>query len=139
MQLADILERINGTSAGGGGRCAVIPGRAQDKLAVGFDNGRVVLMKGAHPTTHILKPLIDRIADSAYNELFCMRPEEAADVPHAAVHFVNDTLYYLVERYIKPPRRYSDTGTRRILCQASALPELKYEREGGQASPCANR
>ena len=45
---------------------------AQDKLAVGFQDGHVVLIKGGAPTTHILKPMIERVKDSAHNELFCM-------------------------------------------------------------------
>src|SRR5690606_35236640 len=74
---------------------------AQDKLAVGFENGHVLLMQGGQPTTHILKPVIDRVTDSAHNELFCMRLAKMVglDVPFADIHFVNDTPYYIVERY----------------------------------------
>jgi serine/threonine-protein kinase HipA len=109
---------------------------AQDKLAVGFQNGRVQLIKGGAPTTHILKPIIERIKDSAHNELFCMKLARrmGIDVPEAMLHFVDDTPYYLVERY---DRTISDDGSvKRIhqedFCQALGIaPELKYEREGG--------
>jgi len=109
---------------------------AQDKLAVGFEDGHVLLMKGGQPTTHILKPVIDRVIDSAHNELFCMRLAKKAglDVPLADIHFVNNTPYYIVERYDRA--RQADGSVARIhqedFCQASGLlPELKYEREGG--------
>ena len=48
---------------------------AQDKLAVGFKDEKVLLIKGGAPTTHILKPMIERerVKDSAHNELFCMK------------------------------------------------------------------
>ena len=135
--LTDILDKIKRRPllAGEDGVRLSLAG-AQDKLAVGFQDGHVLLMKGAHPTTHILKPLIDRIADSAYNELFCMRlaKEVGLDVPQAAVHFVNDTPYYLVERY---DRVHGPDGTvervhQEDFCQALGIgPELKYQREGG--------
>ena len=46
---------------------------AQDKLAVGFKDEKVLLIKGGAPTTHIFKPMIERVKDSAHNELFCMK------------------------------------------------------------------
>lgn len=109
---------------------------AQDKLAVGFMGGKIMLLKGGQPTTHILKPVIDRIADSVHNELFCMRlaGQIGIDVPYADIHFVNETPYYLVARYDRTVQ--PDGSVMRIhqedFCQAlGVLPELKYEREGG--------
>lgn len=109
---------------------------AQDKLAVGFENGKVQLIKGGAPTTHILKPIIERVRDSAHNELFCMKLAKrmGIDVPDAMLHFVDDTPYYLVVRY---DRVMSEDGSvKRIhqedFCQALGIaPEIKYEREGG--------
>lgn len=109
---------------------------AQDKLAVGCENGHILLMKGGQPTTHILKPVIDRVTDSAHNELFCMRLARmiGLGVPFADIHFVNDTPYYIVERYDRT-RKENGSVTRvhqEDFCQAMGiLPELKYEREGG--------
>jgi serine/threonine-protein kinase HipA len=109
---------------------------AQDKLAVGFSDGKITLLKGGQPTTHILKPVIDRIADSVHNELFCMRlaGQVGIDVPFADIHFVNETPYYLVARYDRTVQ--PEGSVMRIhqedFCQAlGVLPELKYEREGG--------
>ena len=109
---------------------------AQDKLAVGFKDGYVLLIKGGAPTTHILKPMIERVKDSAHNELFCMKLAKKAgiDVPEASLHVVGDTPYYLVERY---DRQVGEDGvTMRIhqedFCQVLGVaPEIKYEREGG--------
>ena len=108
---------------------------AQDKLAVGFRDGHVLLMKGG-PTTHILKPMIEHVTDSVYNELFCMKLAKMVglDVPEVSLHFVGDIPYYLVERY---DRQASKEGiVTRIhqedFCQALGIaPEMKYEREGG--------
>lgn len=109
---------------------------AQDKLAVGFRDGHVMLMKGGAPTTHILKPLVDGIKDSAHNELFCMKLAKmiGIDVPEASLHFVDETPYYLVKRY---DRHVGEDGVvtrihQEDFCQALGLaPEIKYEREGG--------
>lgn len=109
---------------------------AQDKLAVGFKDGKVLLIKGGAPTTHILKPMIERVKDSAHNELFCMKLARMVglDVPEASLHFVGDTPYYLVERY---DRQIGEDGVitrihQEDFCQALGIaPEIKYEREGG--------
>ncbi len=109
---------------------------AQDKLVVGLKDGKVHLIKGGGPTTHILKPIIERVQDSVYNELFCMKLAKSMgiDVPEAMLHFVDDTPYYLVERY---DRKIDKGGqVKRIhqedFCQALGIaPEMKYEREGG--------
>lgn len=109
---------------------------AQDKLAVGFQNGHVLLNKGGTPTTHILKPILEHVKDSAHNELFCMNLAKLVGIeaPTASLHFVDEMPYYLVERY----DRYLDehgTVTRihqEDFCQALGIaPEIKYEREGG--------
>ena len=109
---------------------------AQDKLAVGFKDEKVLLIKGGAPTTHILKPIIERVKDSAHNELFCMKLANMVglDVPEASLHFVGDTPYYLVERY---DRQIGEDGVitrihQEDFCQALGIaPEIKYEREGG--------
>lgn len=136
VRLAEILALIKRRPflAGDGLRLSLAG--AQDKLAVGFEKGRVLLMKDGRPTTHILKPIIDHVKDSVHNELFCMRLAKMVglNVPFADIHFVNDTPCYIVERYDR--ERQQDGSVTRIhqedFCQAlGLLPELKYEREGG--------
>jgi serine/threonine-protein kinase HipA len=109
---------------------------AQDKLAVGVKDGKIHLLKGRTPTTHILKPLIAHIKDSVHNELFCMQLAKriGIDVPESMVHFVDNIPYYLVERYDR--KMHKDGHVTRIhqedFCQALGIvPEMKYEREGG--------
>ena len=136
-RLGEVLEQMKRTPmlAGDAGYRLSLAG-AQDKLAVGFREGCVALIKGGAPTTHILKPVIENLKDSAHNELFCMRLAKmmGLDVPEASLHFVDDTPYYLVERY---DRHIADDGTitrihQEDFCQALGLaPEIKYEREGG--------
>lgn len=109
---------------------------AQDKLAIGFENGQVLLMKRGQPTTHILKPIIEHVADSVHNEFFCMRLAHmiGLEVPRAEISFVDDMPCYIVERFDRV--RQPDGTIKRLhqedFCQAlGVLPELKYEREGG--------
>ena len=111
---------------------------AQSKLAVGYKDGRVQLIKGGAPTTHILKPQIEasQVKDSVFNEFFCMKLAKrmGIDVPDAMLHFVDDTPYYLVERYDRVKDAHGNI--KRIhqedFCQALGVaPEMKYEREGG--------
>ncbi|NQY80278.1 MAG: type II toxin-antitoxin system HipA family toxin [Candidatus Caenarcaniphilales bacterium] len=109
---------------------------AQNKLAVGFKDGKVLLIKGGAPTTHILKPVIERVKDSTHNELFCMRLAALVglDAPNTSLHYVGHTPYYLIERY---DRIYLENGSvervhQEDFCQALAIaPEMKYEKEGG--------
>ncbi len=136
-RLKEILDLIKRRPmlAGDDG-CRLSLAGAQDKLAVVFKDNKVQLIKGGAPTTHILKPIIERVRDSAHNELFCMKLawRMGIDVPEAMLHFVDDTPYYLVERY---DRTISEDGSiKRIhqedFCQALGIaPEIKYEREGG--------
>lgn len=109
---------------------------AQDKLAIRFFDNKIILVKNGYPTTHILKPIIEHIKDSAYNELFCMKLARSLgiNVPEVFLYFIDNTPYYIVERY----DRFVDNNgnVKRIhqedFCQAlGIIPERKYEREGG--------
>jgi len=109
---------------------------AQDKIAVGLHGDKITLIKGTSPTTHILKPVIGDIKDSVHNELFCMRLAKLVgiNVPATEIRYVNDTPYFLVERYDRV--QDSNGKIRRLhqedFCQAlGIMPEIKYEREGG--------
>ena len=136
-RLREVLERIKRRPmlAGDDGYRLSLAG-AQDKLAVGFNGGHVSLVKGGAPTTHILKPMIERVKDSVHNELFCMKLAKMVglDVPDASLHFVGETPCYLVARY---DRRIGENGVitrihQEDFCQALGIaPEIKYEREGG--------
>jgi serine/threonine-protein kinase HipA len=136
-RIGEVLELIKRRPMLGGddGYRLSLPG-AQDKLAVGYKDGEIHLIKGGGPTTHILKPPIADIEDSTHNELFCMRLAKrmGIDVPEATLFYVDDTPLYLIERYDRTSG--SDGRVARIhqedFCQALGIaPELKYQREGG--------
>jgi len=111
---------------------------AQDKLAVRMIDGKLALMRGGAPTTHILKPLIvgqEQIKDSVHNELFCLLLARRCGlaVASAEIRFTGKQPFLLVERY---DRQWQGGHVVRLhqedFCQAlSVPPENKYEREGG--------
>ena len=139
-QLVEILDLIKHRPmlAGDEGVRLSLAG-AQDKLAVGFRDGQVRLIKGGTPTTHILKPAIEGLHHSAHNEMFCMQLARIVglDAPEASLYFAADSPYYIVERYDR--RIIAKNKIQRIhqedFCQAMGLrPARKYEGEGGLPS-----
>lgn len=137
QKLSEILELLKKRPllAGYDGLRLSLAG-AQAKIAVGLQNNQIALIHGSSPTTHILKPVIEDIQSSVHNELFCMRLAKmiGIDAPYAEIRTVNDTPYFLIERY----DRVQDVNGHILrlhqedFCQALGLmPEIKYEREGG--------
>ncbi len=109
---------------------------AQDKIAVGMKDGKIALVKGHTPTTHILKPLIEDVKDSVHNEVFCMRLAAmmGIDVPSVEIRWLGDTPYFLIERYdrVKTGAGEIQRLHQEDFCQAMGImPDIKYEREGG--------
>ncbi|WP_321473569.1 type II toxin-antitoxin system HipA family toxin [uncultured Paludibaculum sp.] len=113
---------------------------AQDKIAARIENGEVCLPLGGAPSTHILKPAVDRFADVVFNEALCMKLAAGAGLPAAAVatRSVQGIDYLLVERYDRVHKQHPGTGPvlerlhQEDFCQAlGLLPEHKYQKEGG--------
>jgi serine/threonine-protein kinase HipA len=113
---------------------------AQDKIAVRIEGGKVCLPLGGAPSTHILKPGVERFEGVVFNEAFCMQLAAAAGLPAAAVETRNvegvDVL--LVERYDRYHRSLPggapviDRLHQEDFCQALGIvSEQKYQREGG--------
>jgi serine/threonine-protein kinase HipA len=107
---------------------------AQNKLPVFFDGEQISLPINGAPSSHILKPPVERYPDSVFNEAFCMELALRAGlfVPQVTLLAKQQPLY-LVERY---DRRAGAHGLQRIhqedFCQALAIPpDQKYEKEGG--------
>lgn len=135
--LADVLEILprKPLMAGEDGIRLSLAG-AQDKIAVYVKDGAVSIPLGGAPSTHILKPAIERFAGTVYNEAYCMTLAAAVDLPVAAVstHEVSNIEYLLVERY---DRSHDEIGNiERIhqedFCQALGIPsDMKYQSEGG--------
>ncbi len=109
---------------------------AQDKLPVVVEGDRIGLPRNGSPSSHILKPAIDALADSVTNEAFCLALAEAMKLKpaHSSIRWIRDRCFLLVERY---DRIVDAQGCRQRLhqedfCQAlGVLPELKYQNEGG--------
>lgn len=113
---------------------------AQDKVAVRIEGGEVSLPLGGAPSTHILKPAVERFEGVVFNEALCLKLAAAIGLPSAPVETrtVEGMDYLLVERY---DRTYLQTGDESPIierlhqedfCQAQGIvPEMKYQKEGG--------
>lgn len=108
---------------------------AQDKLPVLMADGQISLPLHGAPSSHIIKPAIQRIEGSVYNEAFCLALAGAIglDVVAAEIREAAGRIYLLVARY---DRVNGPQGLSRLhqedFCQALGVaPELKYESEGG--------
>jgi serine/threonine-protein kinase HipA len=113
---------------------------AQDKVAVRMEHGDVCLPLGGAPSTHILKPAVERFDSVVFNEALCMKLAAAAGLHAASVETLNveGMDYLLVERYDRIHKQ--GPGAEPVLvrlhqedfCQAQGLDsEHKYQREGG--------
>jgi serine/threonine-protein kinase HipA len=94
---------------------------------------------GGAPSTHILKPALERFPGLVFNEVLCVRLANASGIPSAKaeVRSIEGIDYALVERY---DRKLMPTpaGTEYIrlhqedFCQALGIvSEHKYQNEGG--------
>jgi serine/threonine-protein kinase HipA len=113
---------------------------AQDKLAVRIEEGEVWVPLGGAPSTHILKPAVERFEGVVFNEAFCITLAAAIGLPAARVEIRNagGMDYLLVERHDRThhPMPGSDPAVERLhqedFCQALGIvPEMKYQKEGG--------
>ena len=114
---------------------------AQDKLAVHRSPQGLSIPLGGAPSTHILKPAIERFDGLVFNEAFCMRLGQAMGLNVAPVEVgsVEGIDYLLVERYDRlrePAGGPAPRTLRRVhqedFCQALGIvPEKKYRNEGG--------
>jgi serine/threonine-protein kinase HipA len=113
---------------------------AQDKVAVRIEGGEISLPLGGAPSTHILKPAVERFAGIVYNEALCMRLAAAVGLPAAKVETrtLEGMDYLRVERYDRTHRPVP--GEEPVLerlhqedfCQAQGVvSEMKYQKEGG--------
>src|SRR5437762_1235634 len=112
---------------------------AQDKVAVRIEGEEVSLPLGSAPSTHILKPAVERFAGVVFNEALCMTLAAHMNLPTAKVETrkVEDVDYLLVERYDRKQVTIGGApGVERLhqedFCQAlNIVSELKYQKEGG--------
>jgi serine/threonine-protein kinase HipA len=121
--------------AGEGGLRLSLAG-AQSKLPVVLVDGAVALPAPGQPTTHILKPPIQRFSATTENEAFVMRLAAAVglDVASVETRVVRNRSFLLVRRYdrITGPDGMVHRLHQEDVCQALGVPaETKYASEGG--------
>ena len=113
---------------------------AQDKVAVRIEGDDISLPLGGAPSTHILKPAIERFEGVVFNEALSMQLAAAVGLPAAPVETrsVEDMTFLVVERYDRIQRQTpgEDSVVERVhqedFCQAQGIvPETKYQKEGG--------
>ncbi len=113
---------------------------AQDKVAVRIEKDGVSLPLGSAPSTHILKPAIDRFEGVVFNEALSMELAGAIGLLTAPVETrtVEGMTFLLVERYDRVHRQTpgDEPVVERVhqedFCQAQGIvPETKYQKEGG--------
>lgn len=113
---------------------------AQDKVALRIEGDEISLPLGGAPSTHILKPAVERFAGVVFNEALCMKIAAAVGLPTARVEArtVDGVEYLLVERYDRAHRQApgGEVVLERLhqedFCQAQGIvPEMKYQKEGG--------
>jgi len=112
---------------------------AQDKIAVHVSGDAISVPLAGAPSTHILKPAIERFDGVVFNEALCMRLARSIGLRAASVETrsVEGIDFLLVERYDR--KRNETTGAETLLrlhqedfCQAlGVVPEKKYQIEGG--------
>jgi serine/threonine-protein kinase HipA len=113
---------------------------AQDKVAVRIEDGKVSLPLGGAPSTHILKPAVERFDGVVFNEALCMKLAAATGLSAAAVETRNfeGIDYLVVDRYDRIHRTAASGEPllerlhQEDFCQALGIvSEQKYQKEGG--------
>ena len=113
---------------------------AQDKVALRIEGDAISVPLGGAPSTHILKPAIERFPGVVFNEALCMNLASAAGLPTARVEIrtIEGMEYLLVERYDRAHRQVpsGEPVVQRLhqedFCQAQGIvSEAKYQKEGG--------
>jgi serine/threonine-protein kinase HipA len=141
-QLAEVLRLLprRPLMAGEDGIRLSLAG-AQDKIAVHLAGGQISVPLGGAPSTHILKPAIERFQGIVFNEAFCMKLAGAVGLHVANVGLgrVEEIDYLLVQRYDRVAMVNIASGAEHLerqhqedFCQALGIaPDQKYQNEGG--------
>jgi serine/threonine-protein kinase HipA len=141
-ELAEILKALprRPLMAGDEGVRLSLAG-AQDKIAVHVSGKKISIPLGSSPSTHILKPAIDRFEGLVFNESLCMKLARAVgmNAAHAETGQVEGIDYLLVERYDRTTSPDAQGVAQTLkrehqedFCQALGIgPENKYQAEGG--------
>lgn len=136
-ELEDLVKNLRSAPLGVGGNVRLSLAGVQEKLLLTrMPDGRWGRPVAGTPSTHILKPEIDRFPKAVENEFFCMRLAHhlGLRVPSVEAAAVGKRRVIIVERYDRLVG--VDGAVERIhqedLCQATGTPpERKYEQDGG--------
>lgn len=114
---------------------------AQDKIAVRLEGETICVPLNGSPSTHILKPQIERFEGLVFNEELCMKLSAAVGIPTAGIRtgMAEGIHYILVERYDRTHVPATSGGQPLLqrehqedFCQALGIvSEQKYQNEGG--------
>ena len=137
-QVAQRLRALRFAPLGVDQRVRVSLAGVQEKLLLARAGGGWGLPIDGAPSTHIVKPAHQFLADSIANEAFCMRLARHLDIPAASVETreFEGIPVLVVERYDRDRAPAGDGRVTRLhqedFCQARALPtQRKYEQHGG--------
>jgi serine/threonine-protein kinase HipA len=113
---------------------------AQDKVTVRIESEEISLPLGGAPSTHILKPPIERFAGVVFNEMLTMKLAAAVGLLVAPVETrtVEGMTFLQIERYDRVHLQSASAKStiervhQEDFCQALGIvPETKYQKEGG--------
>ncbi|MGB3075289.1 MAG: type II toxin-antitoxin system HipA family toxin [Chitinophagales bacterium] len=117
---------------------------AQDKLAIHLSENIISLPLGNAPSTHIIKPAIERFEGIVFNEALCMHLATilGLDAARVEARSIDSIDYLLIERYDRTAflqtgdNAKNSTLKKRLhqedFCQALGIvSERKYQHEGG--------
>ena len=136
-------EGLRLSLAGAQDKLPVVAERAEGESAEGAEEGKIGLPLYGAPSTHILKPPIQGVDGSVFNEGFCMALAQALklDVAKTQIRHVDSHVlsgqagqrdYLLVARYDRQAGLPSQRLHQEDFCQALGVaPETKYQSEGG--------
>ncbi len=109
---------------------------AQNKLIACVKDSKVMIPIKGTPSSHIIKPEIERFENSQFNEFFCMKLAKilGLNVAEVSLLTLKDKTFFVTERYdrIINPLGYITRLHQEDFCQALKFePKIKYENEKG--------
>jgi serine/threonine-protein kinase HipA len=135
--LAELVANLRSAPLGIGRNVRLSLAGVQEKLLLTrMPDGTWGRPVGGTPSTHILKPEIERFKNTVENEAFCMRVAKhlGLTVAHVETILVDERPVLVVERYdrIVDPDGTVHRVHQEDFCQALGLPpDKKYEQDAG--------
>jgi len=137
QEVSELIANLRTAPLGIDERVRLSLGGVQEKLLLTrLPDGRWGRPVDGTPTTHIVKPQIERFLATVENEAFCMRVAKrlGLSVAHVETTMIGGRKLLVVERF---DRVVDKTGAvarihQEDFCQATGvLPDNKYEEDGG--------